>query len=89
MLLSLPSWRGPMSNTDEMEWFIGAVVAPKKDRTIAGFDPDDTEDAATSAAEWGKEGQITAGYHNPDEPHTTLVFEVNGWWWYAHDLEAR
>lgn len=67
------------------EWFMGISVQPKKGTAPSGWPEDESFDEPDL---WEKPGQITGGYHNPEDPHTTLVFEVHGWWWYAHDLEV-
>ena len=76
-----------MTLRDETEWFIGVTVKTKPGAVPSGLDPEDPEVAAEFADGLGAGRQITQGYHNPEDPHTTLVFEAGGWWWYAHDLE--
>lgn len=73
-----------MSTSTGHEWFIGSVVRIKEGAVPAGEDPDNAKEYADH---WNQPYQITAGWHDRNDPGTSLQFEVSGWFWYGHDLE--
>lgn len=69
----------------EQEWYIGALVSPIAGRMPVGIENDEIDLSHL----YGKIGDVTDGWHDVKDPSSAIQFKVHGWYWYAHDLEAR